>query len=58
MGLGLVGVSYVYALRNGLPRETASSLKDIGKTFFDALPSMFFTDSCDGRNNRGYFYCN
>jgi len=41
MGLGLVGVSYVYALRNGLPRETASSLKDIGKTFFDALPSMF-----------------
>ncbi len=41
MGLGLVGVSYVYALRNGLPRETASSLKEIGKTFFDALPSMF-----------------
>lgn len=41
MGLGLIGVSYVYALRNGLPREVASSLKEIAQAFFQALPSMF-----------------
>lgn len=41
MGLGLVGVSYVYALRNGLPRETASSIKEIIAACYKALPSMF-----------------
>ncbi|GAB5409111.1 MAG: TRAP transporter large permease [Balneolaceae bacterium] len=41
MGLGLVGVSYVYALKNGLPRETSSSIKEIIQTFSQALPSMF-----------------
>lgn len=41
MGLGLVGVSYVYALRNGLPREIASSFKEIISAFSQALPSMF-----------------
>ncbi len=41
MGLALVGVGYVYALKKGLPRERTSSLIDIVKSFTNAIPSLF-----------------
>ncbi|RNC83368.1 MAG: TRAP transporter large permease subunit [Balneola sp.] len=41
MGLALVGVGYVYALKKGLPREKTSSLIDIVKSFTNAIPSLF-----------------
>ncbi len=41
MGLALIAVSYVYALRNGLPKERLSSIKEAILSFIDALPSIF-----------------
>ncbi|MCG8373342.1 MAG: TRAP transporter large permease subunit, partial [Balneolales bacterium] len=41
MGLALIAVSYVYALKNGLPKERLSSIKEAILSFIDALPSIF-----------------
>jgi len=40
MAIGLIGVSYVYALKNGLPREKASTVKEMVHALGEAIPSL------------------
>lgn len=40
MGFGLIGVSYVYALKNGLPRESSSTFMEMLQAFGEAIPSL------------------
>lgn len=40
MALSLIGVSYVYALKQGLPREKASTIKQMVEAFGEAIPSL------------------